>query len=192
MAEMTWADALKESEDPASRDGNLWAQCFAEADGDESKAKAAYIKAKVGAKPAAPSAAPAFTPAPSTPRTGRGYCPLCGADCDLDARYCGSCKTNGISPTTIKPFIHPNTQQAASAPQVFKAAKSRGIYVILGIIFGMFGIHNFYVGRFKRGTLQLLSTVLLGWFVVGLFITAFWVIFDLFTVTTDGAGDQLS
>lgn len=192
MAETTWADALKESEDPASRDGNLWAQCFAEADGDESKAKAAYIKAKVGVKPAAP--APAAAPAApiSQTRPGRGYCPRCGAECDLDTRYCGSCNYNGITPTTFKPTFQQQTQQAASGPQVFKAAKSRGIYVILGIIFGMFGIHNFYVGRFKRGTLQLLSTVLLGWFVVGLFITAFWVIFDLFTVTTDGAGDPLS
>lgn len=192
MAETTWADALKESEDPASRDGNLWAQCFAEADGDESKAKAAYIKAKVGVKPAAPSAAPAFTPAPSAARTGRGYCPLCGADCDLDARYCGSCKTNGISPTTIKPFIHPKTQETPSGPQVFKAAKSRGTYVILALIFGTLGVHNFYIGRFGRGALQFVCTAALGWFVIGLVITCIWAFVDMFTVKTDGAGDPLS
>ena len=41
-----WQTALNESESSA-RDNGLWAKCFAEADGDEAKAKARYIKYRV-------------------------------------------------------------------------------------------------------------------------------------------------
>jgi hypothetical protein len=40
--EDTWERALREVESSERRPG-LWARCFAEAGGDESKAKAAYI-----------------------------------------------------------------------------------------------------------------------------------------------------
>ncbi len=76
--------------------------------------------------------------------------------------------------------------------QIVKTAKSRGIYIILGIFFGLLGIHNFYAGRYGVGAIQLLITGILGWFVVGLFITAFWVIYELFTVKADGSGDLMS
>ncbi|WP_157667594.1 hypothetical protein [Comamonas serinivorans] len=42
-----WAEALAEAEDPEKRQAGLWARCFAEAGGDESKAKAAYVSARV-------------------------------------------------------------------------------------------------------------------------------------------------
>lgn len=77
-------------------------------------------------------------------------------------------------------------------PQLVKTAKSRGLYVILGLFFGLLGVHNFYVGRFGVGVAQLLITCILGWFVVGLFITAIWVIVELFIIKTDGAGDPMS
>lgn len=50
-----WADALSEAEAPHRRDAGLWAKCFAEAGGDEARAKAAYVQARVGA-PQAPAA----------------------------------------------------------------------------------------------------------------------------------------
>lgn len=56
----------------------------------------------------------------------------------------------------------------------------------------MLGIHNFYAGRYLRGALQMIITVTLGWFVIGLVISCFWALIDLFTVTTDGAGDAMA
>ena len=85
-----------------------------------------------------------------------------------------------------------------SAPQqqgpiIVRPAKSRGIYVLLGLFFlGMLGGHNFYAGRYGPAVGQLLCTAILGWFVIGLVITLCWVIVDLLTVTHDGNGVEMT
>ncbi|CAN7407944.1 TM2 domain-containing protein [Acidovorax sp. LjRoot74] len=86
----------------------------------------------------------------------------------------------------------PDAPLRQSGTQLVKSAKSRGIYIILGLFFGLLGVHNFYAGRLGIGLAQLLITCILGWFVVGLFITAIWVLIELFTVTKDGAGDAFA
>lgn len=189
MTQNAWAEALQECEDPSKRDANLWAQCFAESDGDESKAKAAYVKTKVGglSKEQEPVRHPR-----------RGYCPSCSAEIDIESTYCTGCHSKlegSFRPTRNRQGLWAEGKSAPTNQQtlnVVKMAKSRGTYVILGVLLGMFGIHNFYAGRFMRGGLQLASTTLLGWFVVGLVITALWVLIDLFTVTSDGAGDTFA
>lgn len=189
MTQNVWAEALQECENPSRRDANLWAQCFAEAGGDESMAKAAYVKAKVLETQKAQKKAP-------DPRSG--YCPTCSTECDMEATYCFSCHSNltgALRPIRDKPSRPAGgaspTPEAHSF-RLVKTAKSRGTYVIWGLLLGMLGMHNFYAGRFLRGGLQLASTVLLGWFVIGLVITCIWVFIDLFTVTTDGAGDAFA
>lgn len=65
-----WAAAMKEAESPADRDPALWAKCFAENEGDEQRAKAAYIRAKVAVgapPPAVPPAVAAETPPAARP-----------------------------------------------------------------------------------------------------------------------------
>ena len=198
-AQDIWADALKEAESPETRNAGLWAKCFAEADGDEAKARAAYIKAKVAAVNP-----PASQPAPQA-RNDRGWCPACHAPIDLDALYCSACSSNltanHLRPLKYKPTTPaPNAQQSHSQSnsysprgvQIVQTAKSRGTYIILGILFGMLGIHNFSAGRYLRGALQLVSTCVFGWFVIGLIITAIWVLIDLFTVTEDSEGIRLT
>ena len=58
-SEDSWAAAMKEAESPADRDPALWAKCFAETEGDEQRAKAVYMRAKVagGTPPSATAAA---------------------------------------------------------------------------------------------------------------------------------------
>lgn len=181
-----WATALEEAESPSARDKGLWARCFAEADGDEAKARAAYVRAKVE-----PAAVPQ-RPAPSR----EGYCPNCGAECRLEAPFCSKCKAvfDGAAwkPVAERPE-HEAVQTAHSqTPRLVKSAKSRGIYIILGLFFGMLGIHNFYAGRLGVGLAQFLVTCILGWFVVGLIITGVWVLVELFVVKNDGAGDSFA
>lgn len=60
-----WAAAMKEAASPADRDPALWARCFAENDGDEQRAKAAYIRAKVASS--APPVATEVPPPPTNP-----------------------------------------------------------------------------------------------------------------------------
>lgn len=184
-----WADALAEVENVETRNAGLWAKCFAESDGDEARAKAAYIKNRVEQ----------LTPKPTT-----GYCPNCNYQLSLKAEACPNCKAL-FDGTGWAPTLSPQgqgVQQAPSGtrhgadsrpqPQLVKSAKSRGVYIILGLFFGLLGIHNFYAGRYAYGVMQLLITGILGWFVVGLFITAIWVIVEMITVTKDGEGDPMS
>jgi TM2 domain-containing membrane protein YozV len=72
-----------------------------------------------------------------------------------------------------------------------KSAKSRGVYIILALFFGFLGVHNFYAGNLGRGLVQLLTVLILGWFVIGFVIVFIWVLIECFTVTHDAAGDKM-
>ena len=110
-------------------------------------------------------------------------CPDCHREVSTEAVACPSCGR------PMKPSGPAAPQQ--TAPIVVKAAKSRGVFIILGILLGLLGIHNFYAGYYGRGAAQLIITLLLGWVVIGIFITGFWVLIELFTVRHDADGNVL-
>jgi TM2 domain-containing membrane protein YozV len=83
-------------------------------------------------------------------------------------------------------------QNGLPSPATVRVAKSRGVYIILGIFLGLLGIHNIYAGRYGVGVAQLLITIFLSWTIIGLFVVAVWVIVELFSVATDGNGVALS
>ncbi|MBD3825645.1 TM2 domain-containing protein [Stenotrophomonas sp.] len=76
-------------------------------------------------------------------------------------------------------------------PYVVKTAKSRGVYIILGLLFGTLGIHNFYAGYYGRGVAQLLITLLLGWAIIGLAVTFIWALIEIIVEARDGSGDLM-
>ncbi|SFB50944.1 TM2 domain-containing protein [Delftia tsuruhatensis] len=175
-----WVRAMQEAESADARDAGLWAKCFAESGGDESKAKALYMNHKVGA----------------VQKAAQGYCPNCTQAVALDSRKCDFCGadfiTGGWRPLEVRPAKPKYGAPVQANPHIVKTAKSRGIYIILALFFGIFGVHNFYAGRLGRGAAQFVITATLGWFFVGLVVTLIWAIVDMFTVTTDGAGDPLA
>lgn len=69
-SDQRWADALSEAESPERRQAGLWARCYAEADGVESRAKAAYVKALLagGATPEVKPDWPTSSPPPAVAR----------------------------------------------------------------------------------------------------------------------------
>ena len=72
-------------------------------------------------------------------------------------------------------------------------SKTRGAYIILGVLLGIFGVHNFYAGYYGRGAVQLFITLAAGWFYgIGAIFVAIWVIYELFTVTADAQGNFLA
>lgn len=77
-------------------------------------------------------------------------------------------------------------------PVIVRPTKSRGIYIILGLLLGLAGIHNFYAGYYGRGAAQLIITVLLGWLYIGIFVTLIWVLVDLFAVDRDASGLRMT
>lgn len=107
---------MAEAGDEKSRDAGLWARCFAEADGDEGRAKAAYIKARVEQ----------LKPKPTT-----GACPNCGREVALVADGCVHCKAifdraSGWSPDANKPV----TQPKESAVPVEKQKSKIWLWVV--------------------------------------------------------------
>lgn len=118
-------------------------------------------------------------------------CAECGKEISDKAAACPHCGAPVASAEPKRGGYYDDLPQHKPT-QLVKSAKSRGIYIILGLFFGLLGVHNFYAGRLGVGVAQLLVTCILGWFVVGIVITAIWVIFELFTVTEDGAGDAFA
>ena len=68
--------------------------------------------------------------------------------------------------------------------------KSRVCFVLLGILLGEFGIHNFYVSYILRGVCQLLITVLS--FGLLCWVSWIWAIIEIITVKRDGHGVAFS
>lgn len=131
----------------------------------------------------------------TTPVGERGECPICGQSCPITSVKCISCETEfglGVQIVPLGTYRHFAESPPSAHQQVFKAAKSRGIYIILGLFLGGLGVHNFYAGRLGIGLAQLLTVLILGWFVVGFVIVGVWVLIELFTVTKDGAGDAFA
>ena len=67
-------------------------------------------------------------------------------------------------------------------------AKSRITYIVLGLLFGCLGVHNFYAGYTGKAIAQLLITLLLGWLVLPLAAVGIWAIVEMCTVTEDASG----
>ena len=66
--------------------------------------------------------------------------------------------------------------------------KTRVIFVLLGIFLGVFGVHNFYAGYVKKGSIQLCVTLLSCFY--GAVVSWIWAIIEICTVNKDAEGTQ--
>lgn len=111
-------------------------------------------------------------------------------------QYCEEGYTEWLPLSDLQPVLEPEPQRLSAQTRMLLAekhpSKSRGIYIILGLFLGIFGVHDFYAGRYRRGVDILLCTVLLGWLVIGLIISIIIVIVELCTVTEDGDGQRMA
>jgi hypothetical protein len=94
-----------------------------------------------------------------------------------------------LEPEHLSPQSQRLIQQSA---RLVRPTKSRGIYIILGLFLGCLGIHNFYAGYHGRAAAQLIITVLLGWLIIGVVITALWALIEICSVTDDANGDKMT
>jgi TM2 domain-containing membrane protein YozV len=84
------------------------------------------------------------------------------------------------------PPIAPAAAPVAAAP----AAKSKTLFIVLAILFGHLGIHNFFIGNTKRGVIQLaVSLVTCG---IGAIPMWIWAVVEAFTVKQDAQGVQFN
>jgi len=122
------------------------------------------------------------------PKLQNASCRHCARPVEPGASVCPNC--GAVGPVRGYPGAAP----APGAPAVVlvQASKSRGVFIILGLFLGCLGVHNFYAGYNGKGATQLIITLVLGWFIVGVVITAIWALFEVITVTTDAAGHRMS
>lgn len=68
-------------------------------------------------------------------------------------------------------------------------AKSQGIYILLALFLGGFGVHNFYAGYYKRAVAQLILTILAP-FTLGItaLVNFVWIFINIFMIQKDAKG----
>lgn len=121
-------------------------------------------------------------------------CPECSTNVSDKALSCPSCGC---------PIAVPPTGSSAAAPTAVTVTKSRGAYIILGILFGAFGFHNFYSGHNLSGGIKigliLLAFVLdaatgfvTGWSLVAVVICEIWALLEIMVVNTDPLGNKMT
>ena len=104
-------------------------------------------------------------------------CKFCGEILDPVLRELQSLKQNNGGNVIVN--------QSVAIPI---SSKSRVVYIVLALIFGLLGVHNFYAGRTGSGIAQLLLTLTIGWLAVPIVIVAIWVLVEILSVNTDGRG----
>ncbi len=93
--------------------------------------------------------------------------------------------TRFITPPRAISFAGYNPPPAAQTP-LYIPRRSRLTYILLGVLLGAFGGHNFYAGYTKRAVIQLLLTILSCFF--GGVISWIWAIVEVCIVTHDDDG----
>ena len=80
-----------------------------------------------------------------------------------------------IDGRTAKRIYHqPGTMPAMMAPSPRSRGKNKYVAAILAFLFGLLGVHRFYLGRTGTGILM----VILSLTVVGLIVTGLWALID--------------
>lgn len=90
-------------------------------------------------------------------------------------------------------FDFSDESRPGSSPVYGRSDTSRVLYVILALVFGGLGVHNFAAGRYVRGGLQF-ATVCASPFTLFLLLIplALWLLLDIVCVTTDGRGRRFN
>ena len=96
------------------------------------------------------------------------FCQKCGTELKKDSAFCSNC---GSKVGSEEKVATTNTNEPAS--------KSKILAGILGILFGCYGVHNFYLGYTGKAVAQLVLTIigmLTSWLFIGIVpIFAVWI-----------------
>ena len=115
-------------------------------------------------------------------------CEYCDNPVPNGATRCPSCGATVIQTSSMvierTPETVPYQNPISVDPYLYVDKKSRIVYVILAIVFGEIGVHNFYAGYIGRGIAQLLITVLT--FGLLFWVSWFWAIIEICVVRQDG------
>ncbi len=112
------------------------------------------------------------------------FCHYCGFENPNQYIHCGNCRReNPAAPSAAAPYpAYPAISLVVEMP------KSRGAYIILGLLFGWLGAHNIYAKRNNVGAVQLIIFLMFFWTLIVPLILVVWSIVEISTVKNDGNG----
>jgi TM2 domain-containing membrane protein YozV len=104
--------------------------------------------------------------------------------------------TGVAPPPPAQTAAHPASSTPSQLVNYYQTdrPKTRVIFVLLGIFLGIFGAHNFYAGYTKKGSLQLVTTVLTTFYAeIAAWLWAVvwvWAIVEICVINKDSDGTQ--
>ena len=117
--------------------------------------------------------------------TGAIRCPSCGAAIKVINENLSLATVKEVVPQEVKQD-HGLTSGPSYNPYLFLSRKSRIVYIVLALVFGEIGVHNFYAGFIGRGVAQLLITVLS--FGLLFWVSWIWAVIEICAIDHDGRG----
>ena len=94
----------------------------------------------------------------------------------------------GSAPAPMRQNVATGTTPTDTPPA--NTRKARWVYILLVVLFGGLGIHNFYAGYYTKGAIQLGVTLVGGALTGGVagIAMCLWAIWEAFVVKTDANG----
>lgn len=132
-------------------------------------------------------------------------CPDCSANVSDKAASCISCGYP-IAQQSDHLAVSSQSQQQFASPvgvRVVVSTKSRGAHIILGLLFGVLGFHNFYSGHNLRGGIKIGALLFFlfldattGFYsafsLVVAVISSIWALIEIISVTEDASGNPMT
>lgn len=124
-------------------------------------------------------------------------CEYCENEVPFGVNRCPSCGASVSMASAIDVATASTMKAAAVADNITRrmenfqfdepvGLKNKWCFILLGVFFGAFGIHNFYTGYISRGFVKLLLTVFSGMMLA--WVSWIWAIVEVCTVRRDSDG----
>ena len=105
------------------------------------------------------------------------FCKNCGKEIEEGAKFCPACGQQ------LDGEIQP---QKVVIVKKEREPKSQFVAIVLCLIFGLVGFHDFYLGKNGAGVLKILILLLLSWIYIGWIINIIWCIMDFIVILCRG------
>ena len=93
-------------------------------------------------------------------------------------------------PPPVTGSVSPSEPSLAELYSSDNRPRSRVNFVLLGVFFGIFGVHNFYAGYVRKGVGQLFLTILTCFY--GAIVSWIWALIEICLVNKDNDGVQFT
>lgn len=91
----------------------------------------------------------------------------------------------------LEPAIPVRGERTTDDVQVVATRKSRGMFMVLGLIFGSIGLHNFYAGFVGKGIVQFAVSLLLCWTLLIPVLIWLWAVLEVISTEKDAQGIKM-